>query len=504
MSSEKTPAASHSVRLLLLLCVAAYAWTLGPEVTGGDAAEAYCIVTSGEVHRLPCFFLHHLLAASIIRACSWVGAPSGVGFNLLSFLAACGVVFLGHRLLGQLGLGERASFVGAFTIAFSGLFWVHAVNGDVYVIWSFFCVGSFVCFERSSYLTSGLWLGLAAMTYPGTGFYLPYFGYYVVRGPRTRRLGVAKAGIIAVLVCVPLWLATYQEYFFGRMGILASASSASLLTTAGASGPSRALAFLAFSVTYSLNFLLLPAIWGAGLVVARALRGQLNADALAALSLGAIYPAYLFGTAGTMDDAYVLPAAPLAGALVGVACDKVSESRRGALVVAVILVLFVSFSALVVVRPFGRALTRYHNEYRALGLDAKLEPSDGVPRLWCDWASTVILNIVIHESLGHAIEYPRSMYEGPCGDIEQLSDAQRSVLLRRLADDEVFLLETPRLLDLGQRARRALGLPHVYRRPTVVDLFESKVGLRARVTPYRTDDGRVEVWRAGLAAPEHP
>jgi hypothetical protein len=490
---------------LVIAAAAAYLATVRPHVAGGDAAEAFCIAASRQLGQLPCFFLHHLLATPLIALCSALGVAEEYGFNLLSLAAACGAVFFSRKLAEALGLGPRAAALCGLVTAFSGLFWLNAVNGDVYMLWTFFILGSFVAFERGRYIASGVWLGLAALTYAGAGYCLPYFLYYLARGPKTRRLGVLKVGVVAFALCLPLWVATYEEYFFGRMGILESAKTATENPhPAGAlSELTKKLAFLGFGVLQSFN-VLLPLLLVGGFLAFRRIRdGKLPFDVWIAIGLGSLYPTYLYTTMRAADDIYTLPFLPVLAALVALAADRVLDLRRGPALVVACGLGFVAFSGLKVVLPFGRALAGYYSLYRSLGSDPRFQRVNGQPRLFCTWTDTVLLNVVVARTSGQSLQYPDSMYGGPCRDFDQPIRDLRPRVRIRPTERDTFLLESARLSSLAQELRDQLPLPKALRRLGARELLAEELKVPIQADAVLTDSsGKVLVWQLQAHSPE--
>jgi hypothetical protein len=355
-----------------------------------------------------------------------------------------------------------------------------------------------VAFERGRYTASGVWLGLAALTYAGAGYCLPYFLYYLARGQRTRRLGVLKVGVVAFALCVPLWVATYEEYFFGRMGILESAkTSVENPHPAGAlSELTKKLAFLGFGVLQSFN-VLLPLLLVGGFLAFRRIRdGKLPPDVWIAIGLGSLYPTYLYTTMRAADDIYTLPFLPVLAALVALAADRVLDRRRGPALVAAVGLCFVAFGALKVVRPYGQALAGYYSLYRSLGSDPRFQRVNGEPRLFCTWTDTVLLNVVVTMDSGQALAYPDSMYGGPCRDFDQPMRDTRPRVRIRPSEKPTFLLEGARLSTLAQELRDRLPLPKGLRRLDARELLAEELAVPIEAeAALRDSSGQVHVWQ---------
>jgi len=192
---------------------------LSKDIPPGDATEGlYQIIQLDLYHRAP-FVAYHFLGILFTQGLSKIGISYIIALNIMSsFFGAIGASFTYKFAKHFLGNTKNALLATSFTV-FSGTYWFFSEIGDSYIVHTAFLIISLVMFLEKKFVFSGITYGVALLVYPEVGLVAPfypiiayYYGYSFTNFLKT----VASAAIIYL----PPVFILFEEYFWGRMGIL--------------------------------------------------------------------------------------------------------------------------------------------------------------------------------------------------------------------------------------------------------------------------------------------
>lgn len=212
--SAKTPARnSPGIRLaiglgLFIIVLGVYLATLSPGVGHGDIAELQWVA--------PQLGICHPPGYPLIVCAGWLVAhiPLGpsIAWRLNLFTAICAAVacVLLYDALARITQRVVPAVVGAATLAFSAIFWMHALESEVYAFYALLLLGGIYCGVRfflagrvAWFMAAALLLGACVSNRVSEVFVLPALPLAWLAFRHTARLTVGRLALAAVLFLLP-------------------------------------------------------------------------------------------------------------------------------------------------------------------------------------------------------------------------------------------------------------------------------------------------------------
>ncbi len=193
---------------LFIIVLGVYLATLSPGVGHGDIAELQWVA--------PQLGICHPPGYPLIVCAGWLVAhiPLGpsIAWRLNLFTAICAAVacVLLYDALARITQRVVPAVVGAATLAFSAIFWMHALESEVYAFYALLLLGGIYCGVRfflagrvAWFMAAALLLGACVSNRVSEVFVLPALPLAWLAFRHTARLTVGRLALAAVLFLLP-------------------------------------------------------------------------------------------------------------------------------------------------------------------------------------------------------------------------------------------------------------------------------------------------------------
>jgi hypothetical protein len=185
----------------------------------GDPAQNLYHVLTQDLGPRPTFISYTIMGILFTSVFAALGLPVDVGLNCMSAVfgalgAACGYV-----IALTLVRDRRIALTAVIIMVLSGVYWYQAEIGDVYMTSYALGLLAMAGFLRGRYLFAGGSYAVALLAYPVAALVVPFFLWVAYR----ERIGMRnflRFVFAGAAIYLPVILITFQEYFFGRMGIM--------------------------------------------------------------------------------------------------------------------------------------------------------------------------------------------------------------------------------------------------------------------------------------------
>ena len=185
----------------------------------GDPAQNLYHVLTQELGPRPTFIGYTIVGILFTSVFSALGLPVDVGLNFMSAVfgalgAACSYV-IAHTLVRD----RHIALTAVSIMVLSGVYWYQAEIGDVYMTSYALSLLAIACFLRGRYVFAGGSYAVSLLAYPVAALVVPFF-FWVAYRKRIGSRNFLRFVCAGVAIYLPVILITFQEYFFGRMGIM--------------------------------------------------------------------------------------------------------------------------------------------------------------------------------------------------------------------------------------------------------------------------------------------
>ena len=147
------------------------------------------------------------------------GLPTDQALALMNALFGAGALCIGYLLLKHYLESTRDALLGTIILLLCHRFFVNSTSAEVYIVQTFFIWSSYLLFERRSFYSAGIAIGIAMWVSPLTvafGLVFPVVAW--LRGYGIRAL--IKLSIPALLIYLPFLFLFYEELFWGVRGLI--------------------------------------------------------------------------------------------------------------------------------------------------------------------------------------------------------------------------------------------------------------------------------------------
>jgi hypothetical protein len=380
----------------------------------GDPAQSLYHVLTQDLRPRPTFIGYTIMGIFFTSAFSALGLPVDFGLNFMSAVFGALGAACGYLIAFTLVRDRRIALSAMLIMILSGVYWYEAEIGDLYMLSYSLSLLAMACFLGGRYLYAGWSYAVSLLTYPPMVLVVPFFLWVAYR----ERIGLRNFlwfACAGASIYVPVVLVTFQEYFFGRMGIMPTL----LVEPVAAEGRLEVDLLRTvnrFGYIYALSFNLALLLVAYGLIDAFFRHRAVWAVAMA----GALGP-MLFGflNQGTdLTDPYFFGSMLFLSILASLSLwhllSRLVASRTlQVLVLTVCLVLYGSLSYALVVAPRRHDIVAMKQAF--LTLEREL-PTDAV--LLSTWGISLAYNLYTRPFISDQ-PYPGVMWTGRCHNIER-------------------------------------------------------------------------------------
>ena len=399
-----------------------------------DPAQNLYQILTHDLGPRPVYIAYNVLGIGFTSAFAALGWPVDVGLNFMSAVFGALGATCAYLLAVALVSDRRMALTAVALTVLNGMYWYQAEIGDFYVTYTAISLLSMVCFVRKRYLYAGGSYGVALLADPLASLSVPFFLWMTWReriGLRNFLWFVAAGSI----VYLPVVMITFQEYFFGRMGIMPALLVEPVLSEGRFHLDFlRTLNHYVYIQVLSFNVGLLLIVYG---VIDTFFRHRSIWMVAMSAALGPM--AYAFFNHGSeLHDAHAVGAifflALLGSLSLWHLCSHfLASQRRQALVVSLCLLIYGGWSYGFVVAPIGKDVVTMKKAFHQL---EKELPADAV--LLSAWGTTLHYNLYTRPFIDDQ-KYPDVMWTGRCYSVYRINASQFKEWLHGSAP--VYLLD---------------------------------------------------------------
>lgn len=228
----------------------------------GDPAQTLYHVLTQDLRPRPTFIGYTIIGIFFTSIFSALGRAVDFGLNFMSAVFGALGAVCGYLIALDLVRDRRIAFTAAIVMALSGVYWYQAEIGDLYMASYSLSLLAMACFLRGCYLLAGGSYAAAALVYPNAVWVVPFFLWVAYR----EQIGIRNFFLFVfagAIIYLPVVLINFNEYFFGRMGILLSLFSEPVVSEGRLENDMiRTVIQFVYLYAQSFNFLLLFVAYG--------------------------------------------------------------------------------------------------------------------------------------------------------------------------------------------------------------------------------------------------
>ena len=419
--------------LIFVLTLLFFSLFIFQAIPPADPAQNLYQILTRDLGLRPVYIAYNVMGILFTSAFSALGLPVDVGLNFMSAVFGALGAACAYLLALTLVRDRRIALTAVAITIFSGMYWLQAEIGDFYVTYNALTLLAMVCFLRGWYLGAGVSYAIALLVNPLAALVGPFFLWVGYR----ERIGYRNFLLFAVAslaIYIPVVLLTFEEYFFGRMGIMSVVLNQRYTANQRGWDLLRTINHYGYINTLSFNFILLFVVYG---VIDSFFRHRAVWSVAMSAALGPMLYAFL-SHGSEIHDAHQLGAifflAILASLSLWHLVSRLFASRTlQALTITVCLVLYGGLSYALIIAPMRDEAVTLKQAF--LQLEQGL-PADAM--LIAPWGIALHYNLYTRP-FRYDRPYPEVMWTGRCHNVHYLTAPQFKKWLG--SSSQIYLLE---------------------------------------------------------------